>query len=505
MDAMKGMTGYGLRLLVLLALGLLSQAALAEWQTVARDRDRLVQIDPATLIPAEGGIKVAWGRVVLSADEAKRRGYASVKALNRFDCQRRTYTTVKRVYLDANDLPLSEETLPKPEATPIPPGSVDERLWLVVCRPPTPEELSRIAQEALGSAQSAMEGAAKQPAQADGKPLPLGVDLVDPSALPPEVAKLPVPTPQPAVKPPVNRPETPPPPSAVAPQPRAPAPVAAASAAGGHPAGVPASASRPPVPREASPAMATAARRPVVARRTAPSGKNIAAKRPSPGEWTYAEGPAGPGRWHLLSPDWRICREGKRQSPIALEGAIPADLPPPFFRYQPSRVVLQQDRTGLVLEPAREQRLGWEGKWYRLERISWHHPGMHRLGVRLALGELVLQHRAEDGSRLFVALRVVAAERTHPLLAALADWAGQGSAAPRELPLDLRTLEPVDASYFTYEGSEPWPPCREDVRWIVFREPLEAISTEIAPLTQGPRTSRPLQPRHDRPVFGIVR
>ncbi len=73
------------------------------------------------------------------------------------------------------------------------------------------------------------------------------------------------------------------------------------------------------------------------------------------------------------------------------------------------------------------------------------------------------------------------------------------------MPLDLRTLEPVDASYFTYEGSEPWPPCREDVRWIVFREPLEAISTEIAPLTQGPRTSRPLQPRHDRPVFGIVR
>ena len=211
MDAMKGMTGYGLRLLVLLALGLLSQAALAEWQTVARDRDRLVQIDPATLIPAEGGIKVAWGRVVLSADEAKRRGYASVKALNRFDCQRRTYTTVKRVYLDANDLPLSEETLPKPEATPIPPGSVDERLWLVVCRPPTPEELSRIAQEALGSAQSAMEGAAKQPAQADGKPLPLGVDLVDPSSLPPEVAMLPLPAPPPAVTPPVGRPETTPP------------------------------------------------------------------------------------------------------------------------------------------------------------------------------------------------------------------------------------------------------------------------------------------------------
>lgn len=147
MDAMKSMKGRWRRLLALLVLGTLSSAVLAEWQTVARDRDRLVQIDPATLIPAEGGIKVVWGRVVFNAEEAKRRGYTSVKALNRFDCQRRTYTTVKRVYLDANDLPLSEETIPKPETTPIAPGSVDERLWLVVCRPPTPEELSRIAQE----------------------------------------------------------------------------------------------------------------------------------------------------------------------------------------------------------------------------------------------------------------------------------------------------------------------------------------------------------------------
>lgn len=506
MNTMKGKTGRWRRLLALLVLGLLGQAAFAEWQTVARDRDRLVQIDPATLIPAEGGIKVVWGRVVLSADEAKRRGYSSVKALNRFDCQRRTYTTVKRVYLDANDLPLSEETIPKPEATPIPPGSVDERLWMVVCRPPTPEELSRIAQEALGSAQSAMEGAAKQPAQADGKPLPLGVDLVDPSALPPEVAKLPVPSPPPAVKPPVSRPDSSSP-SVAALQPRPPAPVAVSAPVAGRPAGIsaPTAASQPPVRRGASSAAATAARRPTVAGRNAPSSKKIAAKRPPPGEWTYADGPAGPERWYLLSPDWRQCREGKRQSPIALEGATPADLPPPFFRYQPSRVVLKGEKTGLLLEPTRDQRLGWQGKWYRLERISWHHPGAHRLGMRVALGEMVLQHRAEDGSRLFVALRVVAAERTHPLLAALADWAEQGSAAPRELPLDLRSLEPVDASYFTYEGSEPWPPCREDVRWIVFREPLEAEPAAIASLTQGPRTSRPLQPRHDRPVFGIVR
>lgn len=509
------MKGRWRRLLALLVLGTLSSAVLAEWQTVARDRDRLVQIDPATLIPAEGGIKVVWGRVVFNADEAKRRGYTSVKALNRFDCQRRTYTTVKRVYLDANDLPLSEETIPKPETTPIAPGSVDERLWLVVCRPPTPEELSRIAQEALGSAQSAMEGAAAKTASSSAeKPLPLGVDLVDPSALPPEVAKLPVPAQQPPVKPPVNRPDGSPPISALALQPpRAPSPAAASAQAptAGRSGSVPApvAGSQPPV---AASAVAPAERKPILAHRAAPSGKipssqkkRRAARRPPPGEWTYADGPAGPSQWHLLSPDWRLCHDGKRQSPIALEGATPADLPPPFFRYQPGRVVLEQDKAGLLLEPTREQRLGWQGTWYRLERISWHHPGAHRLGMRVALGEVVLQHRAEDGSRLFVALRVVAAERTHPLLAALADWAEQGSAAPRELPLDLRSLEPVDASYFTYEGSEPWPPCREDVRWIVFREPLEAIPAEIAPLTQGPRTSRPLQPRHDRPLFSVVR
>jgi len=476
------------RLLVLLVLGALGTVARAEWQTVARDRDRLVQIDPDTLIPAEGGVKVVWGRVTFSPEESRRRGYAAVKALNRFDCQRRTYTTVKRVYLDANDLPVAEETIDSPQPAPVLPGTVDERLWMAVCSPPSAEALQRIAQEVLASAGSAMEGNGTKPSVAAPPVLPLGVDLVDPKSLPPEIAGLPLPSP-PGDTPMPQQPRPTTPPAASPPAP-------------------PPTPSRPP-PGLLSPPVVTPAPAPSRAATTPPPPRRVAsaraARRPMPEKWTYADGPAGPARWHLLSPDWRLCREGKRQSPIALEGATPADLPPPFFRYQPSRIVLKQDKTGLLLEPTREQRLGWQGTWYRLERISWHHPGAHRLGMRVALGEVVLQHRAEDGSRLFVALRVVAAERTHPLLAALADWAGQGSAGPRELPLDLRTLEPVDVSYFTYEGSEPWPPCREDVRWIVFREPLEAIPAEIAPLTQGPRTSRPLQPRHDRPVFGIVR
>lgn len=44
-------------------------AAHAEWVTVAKDREREVQLDLQTVIPAEAGVKVAWGRVLLAPDE----------------------------------------------------------------------------------------------------------------------------------------------------------------------------------------------------------------------------------------------------------------------------------------------------------------------------------------------------------------------------------------------------------------------------------------------------
>ena len=76
------------RTLIALALGCASGTALtADWATVATDRGKKIEIDRDSVLRAEGGKKVAWGRLVLSEADAEKTGYAMVQALNRYDCQ----------------------------------------------------------------------------------------------------------------------------------------------------------------------------------------------------------------------------------------------------------------------------------------------------------------------------------------------------------------------------------------------------------------------------------
>ncbi len=133
-------------LAVLIAIPL-QQALAADWQLVLSDRNRRVEIDRSSIFASDRGTKVSWGRVVLTNEEAAAAGYATIKALNRYDCQNRTFVTVKRVYLDSNEHIVREESVAEQTPLRVTPNSVDERMWREVCNPPSANDLQRIASE----------------------------------------------------------------------------------------------------------------------------------------------------------------------------------------------------------------------------------------------------------------------------------------------------------------------------------------------------------------------
>jgi carbonic anhydrase len=49
--------------------------------------------------------------------------------------------------------------------------------------------------------------------------------------------------------------------------------------------------------------------------------------------WSY-EGDKGPAHWGVLDSDYAVCNSGQAQSPIAIETARKADLPPLRFAYK---------------------------------------------------------------------------------------------------------------------------------------------------------------------------
>ena len=50
---------------------------------------------------------------------------------------------------------------------------------------------------------------------------------------------------------------------------------------------------------------------------------------------------------------------------------------------------------------------------------------------------------------------------------------------PINEPINLQNLLPEDQSSFHYNGSLTTPPCTEEVKWIVFKQPIEMSKEQI--------------------------
>ena len=65
--------------------------------------------------------------------------------------------------------------------------------------------------------------------------------------------------------------------------------------------------------------------------------------------------------------------------------------------------------------------------------------------------------------------------------------------------VDIAQLLPRDRSTFRYFGSLTTPPCSEIVKWIIFQDPIEVSSAQVAQFRDiFPLNARPTQPLNRR-------
>jgi len=70
------------------------------------------------------------------------------------------------------------------------------------------------------------------------------------------------------------------------------------------------------------------------------------------------------------------------------------------------------------------------------------------------------------------------------------------------VPLNLEDLLPADRRYFTYMGSLTTPPCSEDVRWVVMRQPVTMSPDQIELFARMyPMNARPVQQASGRRIL----
>ena len=212
------------------------------------------------------------------------------------------------------------------------------------------------------------------------------------------------------------------------------------------------------------------------------------------GTWAY-EGTAGPQAWGALKPEFSLCANGQRQSPIDIQGGLAVDLEPVQFDCQSSRfAIIDNGHTVQVnLAPGNAIELG--GRRFELQQFHFHRPAEERIDGRALEMSLHLVNKDGQGRLAVVALLF---DRGPPQPVVQQVWKNlplekhQETAA--RATLDLSELLPADRRYCTYLGSLTTPPCSEGVQWVVMRQPLTLAPEQIDLFARlYPTNARPVQ------------
>lgn len=235
------------------------------------------------------------------------------------------------------------------------------------------------------------------------------------------------------------------------------------------------------------------------ARSAGAAAEKSATKPAARGPWAY-DGPSGPTHWHELSPEFKQCGMGQRQSPIDIRDGIPVELDPIQFDYKLSafRVIDNGHTVQVNVEPG--NRIVVNGRRYDLVQFHFHRPSEERLNGRQFEMVAHLVHKDLEGKLAVVAV-LLDEGKGHPVVQQV--WNNLPLEKHTEQAglqgIDLLQLLPDDRRYVTYMGSLTTPPCAEGVLWMVMKKPVTLSAQQIAIFSRlYPMNARPVQPLGNR-------
>jgi carbonic anhydrase len=143
------------------------------WQVIFTEAGRRMEVDRASVKKEANGKTLAWGRVIFEKpvpDAVSGSGYRVLEALNRYDCNTRSFATVKRVYRKDEETLLREEDSKTQSELPVRTGTLDDKVLRIACKP-TGAQLAADFNDTVSKAKTAVEAPPVGMAGAKGAPV----------------------------------------------------------------------------------------------------------------------------------------------------------------------------------------------------------------------------------------------------------------------------------------------------------------------------------------------
>lgn len=223
-------------------------------------------------------------------------------------------------------------------------------------------------------------------------------------------------------------------------------------------------------------------------------------------EWTY-ESDTGPEEWGSLDPSYQTCADGNEQSPVDIEFSEVTESSAREnveLNYQPGKFNLSNDGHTLMVHAARpENVLSIEEDNYKLVQFHFHTPSEHQFNGEYYEMELHLVHENQQGELAVAGIMIQQGAENETLLPIWNKLPEKEteSSIPVENLIDVQALLPEDADSFHYNGSLTTPPCSEQVKWMIYEEPITMSAEQIEQFQHiFGENHRPVQPLNDREI-----
>ena len=227
--------------------------------------------------------------------------------------------------------------------------------------------------------------------------------------------------------------------------------------------------------------------------------------------WDYEE--KGPAKWSDLSSEWRLCGDGKAQSPIDIRPGSTVDLPDVSVQSKPVelRIVHNEHKADGVnnghtiqINYSDADTLDIEGRKFDLVQYHFHAPSEHTLNGKQYPMEMHMVHQSDDKKLAVLGVLIAEGAKTNEAFEPIWSNLPQTKGAEMHLTgvkIDVDQLLPRSDATYRYDGSLTTPPCSEGVKWIVFATPIQMSSAQITKFKRLiEANNRPVQPLNDRVV-----
>lgn len=197
-------------------------------------------------------------------------------------------------------------------------------------------------------------------------------------------------------------------------------------------------------------------------------------------EFCY-EGACGPENWADLSPDYHLCADGLKQSPINLYRNRDAQTPALKISYKATPLIIINNGHTVQVNYATGSTLTVGTKKYRLLQFHFHTPSEHLKDGRTYPLEAHLVHMDDFGGLAVLGVFLKEGDTTNAFLKPIFDNLPktEGEVTVAGVNVNVTGLLPRDRDYFAYAGSLTTPPCSEGVSWMVLEDTVTVSKAQL--------------------------